>query len=428
MTAPLNIWLITVGEPLPVGPAARLLRTGLLAQALAARGHRVTWWTGSFDHSGKRFWPQSDLGTIHAGTPPFAIRFLRSTGYARNVSFARIADHRAAARSFQEQAASLPRPDAIVCALPTLELCAAAAAYGQAQGVPVALDVRDLWPDVFYGVLPAPLRPVMQLLTCPYARMARKALQSASAVLACSQAYLEWGLRHAQRAATPHDRVFALGTVAPPPPAAQALPASVQALLAQGKKLIVFSGLFGRSYDLQTPIEAARLMHAQGDTQALWVFAGSGEAQDVQRLHALAGGLPNVVFTGWVEAAALHALLSQAWLGLAAYAASALQSLPNKPFDYMSHGLPVASTLGGELAALVAQERIGWNLPAGDAPAMAALVQQLLADAPTQGPRHQEASQAAKTLFAARFDAATIYPQHAQWVEAFAAHFSKATP
>jgi hypothetical protein len=51
----MRVWLITVGEPLPLdGPGERMLRTGILAAFLAARGHEVVWWSSSFDHVRKR--------------------------------------------------------------------------------------------------------------------------------------------------------------------------------------------------------------------------------------------------------------------------------------------------------------------------------------------------------------------------------------
>ena len=55
MTKELNIWLITVGEPLKEdGHEVRLFRTGLFADWLAQKGHKVTFFTNSVDHHQKR--------------------------------------------------------------------------------------------------------------------------------------------------------------------------------------------------------------------------------------------------------------------------------------------------------------------------------------------------------------------------------------
>jgi glycosyltransferase involved in cell wall biosynthesis len=73
-----------------------------------------------------------------------------------------------------------------------------------------------------------------------------------------------------------------------------------------------------------------------------------------------------VHFLGWVEAPMLQATLSAASIGLCAYSANALQSLPNKPFEYMASGLAVVSSLQGDLAQLLNQHRCGVTYRTGD--------------------------------------------------------------
>src|SRR5690349_4324310 len=51
----LKIWLAHVGEPLPIDAKnERQLRMSLIARMLAQRGHEVTWWSSTFDHTHKR--------------------------------------------------------------------------------------------------------------------------------------------------------------------------------------------------------------------------------------------------------------------------------------------------------------------------------------------------------------------------------------
>ena len=47
----MRIWLITVGEPLPTDGAERLLRAGILADMLSAKGHDVVFWTSTSMYS-----------------------------------------------------------------------------------------------------------------------------------------------------------------------------------------------------------------------------------------------------------------------------------------------------------------------------------------------------------------------------------------
>lgn len=46
----MNIWLIQIGEILPLEEKAKKMRTALLADKLVERGYSVLWWTSAFDH------------------------------------------------------------------------------------------------------------------------------------------------------------------------------------------------------------------------------------------------------------------------------------------------------------------------------------------------------------------------------------------
>lgn len=144
------------------GGQERLLRTGILGGHLARAGHEVTWWTSAVDHFRKRF--HSVPGPVLPVEPRYHVRFLPGRLYRHNLSIARLRNHREIARAFRSTATSLAKPDLIVCSLPPLELCVESVSFGRERGVPVLLDVRDPWPDVFYRVLPRPLRRLGPLL------------------------------------------------------------------------------------------------------------------------------------------------------------------------------------------------------------------------------------------------------------------------
>ena len=51
----MNIWLITIGEQLPIKKGIRKLRTAYLADELIKRGHDITWWGSAFEHFKKEW-------------------------------------------------------------------------------------------------------------------------------------------------------------------------------------------------------------------------------------------------------------------------------------------------------------------------------------------------------------------------------------
>jgi glycosyltransferase involved in cell wall biosynthesis len=406
----MRVWIITVGEPLPrYSPADRTWRSGYLARLLAQRGHDTTWWVSSFDHFRKvQLEPDSRRVPLEDN---LALQFLWGRDYRRNVSLDRFLNHRENAREFRRIARAYPRPDVVLCSFPTIELSLEAARFGREMGVPVALDIRDLWPDEMLDRVPRLARPLGRLLLAPLYASARRALRDATSLVAISENFLEWGLERAGRARAPLDRVIPMGYTGALD--AVAVDDTVREKLAvlgidARKRIFWFSGTFTGNLDLGTVIEAARLLLADTDIQ--FVFCGSGERDAEWR--AQARGLPNVIFTGWAVASELAHLSQIAWAGLGAYSAQARMSNPNKVFEYMSAGLPILLSLGGETRALIEDNDAGAGYAAGDAASVAAAVRRLARDPELRA--RQSAN--ARRLFMQRFSPQTLYGSYADYL------------
>ncbi len=205
----MRVWLLHIGEELALDGTKRKFRYSYLADALTERRHQVLRWAPTFRHYGKVHRFKSDRRVdVDEG---YAIQFVQSCGYRRNTSLARLRTYRVLGRRFRKLAESETPPDLIVAAVPSLEWAVAAVDYGGAHGIPVVVDVRDLWPDVFLNALPTPVRPGGRFLLAPYYRMARRACSRATALTAVSQSYLEWALRLAGRRARDRDLIVPLG-------------------------------------------------------------------------------------------------------------------------------------------------------------------------------------------------------------------------
>ncbi len=408
----MKIWLTEIGEPLPVDAGARLMRCGLLAQTLAARDHEVTWWASTYDHARKTY-RRSAAGTV-SPSPHLRLELLHASGYRRNVSLARIRHHRTIARQFTARADAVPPPDLLYCCVPTLELTEAALRYAKTRGIPVVVDIRDKWPDIFVDALPAPMRAIGRLLLHSEFRRARYVFENAATILAVSDGYLDWGLRHAARPRRSWDAVFPHAYPRPTLDAAAAARSrgELEALGVDQRRVVcAFVGSFGRTYDLGTVIDAARLLQRAGRDDVQFVLAGDGEQRAAWQ--AQAAGLPNVVLTGWISGDAIAVLLGMARLGLAAYARHAPQGLPIKLFEYLSAGLPVVSSLGGETERFLKDSACGVTYAAGDALALAALLQQLVADDTAR----REMSRRALARYNAEFSAQQVYGRLADHLE-----------
>ena len=401
----MNIWLVTVGEPLPIDPGnERLLRAGLLADMLANAGHCVTWWTSSFNHWLKRH--RFASGQIMKLRTNYTMRLLRGCGYRSNVSIARLIDHWQIARQFRAQSRTIAdHPNVILCSFPPIELSAEAVRFGKEFGVPVALDVRDLWPDIFENLVPRPLRPLANTAMAPYFALTRTAMKGATAILAINEPFVQWGLDYAGRAATTLDRPFPMAYPASEPSAAEQRRAtefwhSHGVHANDGTFKAIFVGTIGRQFEFEPVIEAAKAL-----PNIRFIFCGTGDRFGY--LQSLARNLNNVLFTGWIGAAEIWTLMRMAHVGLAPYhnEKSFTHSLPNKPLEYLSAGMPVVSSLPGALAKLLTDNDCGITYPNLDSAGLIAALQQLR----DQPQLRQEMARNSQATYHRDFCAETIY-------------------
>lgn len=402
----MRVWILTVGEPLPNDTEQnRPWRSALTAGLLAERGHDVTWWVSTWDHFRKKL-VQKGGASLQLG-PRYRMLFLHGRSYQRNISWQRIANHVQIARHFRQLAPDQPRPDLILCSLPTLELPREAVRYGKSRGVPVVLDIRDLWPDFSEDLLPRWLRPCARPFLAPLRRDLVEACRGAAAIIGNSPMFVDWGVKHAGRAITPDDRFF---------PHAYSPSVVADAQLAQaaayweelgvraddGLLNVCFLGTINRTaFDFDTVLAAAEPLA----DKARFIICGAGN--DRNRLQGLVPRSNHIFFPGWVDEPRLQALLTRSHLGLAPYRdrRNFLENLPNKFIEYLWAGAPPVTCLGGYPRQLLDQHDCAYFY---EQEQPRSLTEVIAAAAAAPGQRERRAT-AARALFETRFKAAEVY-------------------
>lgn len=406
----MKIWVIAVGEVLPIDDAsARLFRTGMQVQYLEKRGHDITWFTSSFDHFNKI--NRTIDEPVYHWLPNAEIHFLKALGYKKNVSVKRILDHKVIDYHFSKIIETLECPDVILCSFPTIELTLTAVKYANKNKIPIVVDVRDLWPDIFVDVLPKWLKPFGRFLLIGWFSSVRYIFSNCTAVVGVSKGYLDWGLKYATRLQCEHDRVFYLAY----PEKVVVNEGDVNYLLKNSgvdsnKTIVVFVGSFGQTYDLSVVISGIKKIEPEILETLQFVFCGEGE--NSQRWREEAAGVEQIIFTGWVNADFIGKLLSVANVGLAAYKSGAPQGIPNKIIEYMSAGLPILSSLTGETEELLEVSAVGLTYNAQDSENFTQMLKLML---------YHEAmakmSENSKALFVRLFRAESVYNEFADYLE-----------
>jgi glycosyltransferase involved in cell wall biosynthesis len=354
-----KIWILEIGEPLPVEPGVRLHRYGLFSKYLASQGHSVTWWTSSFSHAPKKNFVDRDCVVEKDGVH---LRFIFSRGYKKNISLARIKHQAEFGRRFLVQAQSVldsgERPDVILAPIPTVDGAEAAVSFARKNRIPVIADIRDLWPDEIRDLAPRFARPMAELALFNAYRKLRHVCSSATAICGVSQSYLDYGIKFSGRFETENDFVFPLGYSVQNISDEDALEAETwfaSLKIPSGAFVSCFFGTIGKFFDLSTVIEVARELGED------YYFVLGGDGSALEDFKKQASGLKNVIFTGWLDAAQIHAVMRHSNIGLAPYARHAKMSLPNKPFEYMSAGLCLVSSIQYELKDILDQNHAGFT-------------------------------------------------------------------
>jgi glycosyltransferase involved in cell wall biosynthesis len=352
----MRVWFTEIGEPLPLEKDVRLHRYGVLTRSLTRYGHEVTWWTSGFSHMPKRHIVCHDTVVRWEGV---TIRLLKGLGYKRNVSATRVMHQLLFARKFYRLADECEQPDVIVTPIPTLEVAKKAILFGRRAGIPVIVDIRDEWPDELVDLAPRWMQPWMRLMMFPYFRAMSYICRNAEGIIGVSRSCLHYGLSFAGREASGRDMVLPIGYRSTPEYDRDKVEAARRWWREQGVRVdafvCCFFGTIGNFFDLNTVIRAARILQQEFDLQM--VLCGDGSRLDDYKDAAV--GLDNVLFPGWVDEPKIVALMQLAHVGLAPYGAQTRMSLPNKPFEYFAGGLPVVSSIQGELKEILAQYDCG---------------------------------------------------------------------
>ena len=414
-----RIWVVAIGEPLPTdADHPRLLRAGVVAKMLADAGHDVTWWTSNFDHQKKqKRFPGETTRIMQSG---LRLILLDAPPYSRNISIARVLNHRRVALAFTRRSAIEARPDIILCSFPPIELAREVADFGRRHNVPTVIDIRDLWPDVMVDLAPKSLRWLAELVLKSMRQHAARACASATAIIGLTQEYRDWGLDLARRPATALDRIFPLAYISEPPDednlrAAEVYWSSNGIEPRPDSFVVAYFGVMGVHFEAPPVVVAAKLLQDQG-LPVKFVLCGTGDR--LSRLRIDCAGVNNVLLPGWVNAPQIWALMRRAKMGLAPYVDSEnyRKNVPNKIVEYLSAGLPIVTNLDGAVKNLLTANDCGYFYAHNSGKELADTVAAAFQD----HNRLQQRAQNARSLFEKSFSSDRVYAELIRHLEELA--------
>ena len=364
----MKIWLLQRSEPTPSQnfQEGRPMRTGLMAKYFSERGHDVIFWTSTFNHTKKI--QRYNCNKKEKINDKYYIQYLHAPSYKKNISFKRVINNYLVANAFSKISNNYitERPDVIIASMPSVELALKGVEYAKKNNVPIYIDIRDLWPDIFFDVTPKIIHPFVSVLAYIMNKNLKKVLESADGIFSLTESYLSWGLKKIDRNRSIKDKVFPFGYVKQEYLKNEKFDdfsfwENLNIMKKSEYLIITFIGSLGRMNDLAPIIEAAKIL-LNKNIKVKFVICGSGENENIIKNAALE--IDNFIYAGFINQIQIYQLMSFSDIGLLPYLKSInyYKNIPNKPSEYLSSGLALALSLDkGEMYDLIKKNNIGFS-------------------------------------------------------------------
>lgn len=406
------IWVVNEGDPLPLeGCGGRRMRSGMIAEKLATRGNGVIWWSSTFMHYEKRYFCRSS-STIKI-TNTLSLKLLHSpNGYKKNICLKRLEYSKDLSRAFKKAIRHQPRPSVIYCSWPLIDFSYECVRFGQKHNIPVVIDIRDTWPDIFVQPFPKPIQPLAKFgVNLLFGRKVSFVMRKAAAIIGVVPKALEFAELKGRKP-SPVDQVVLLAYDASPistEEKEQALQYWSSLGVTSAKFIVLYiGGISNRIGDFDTIVGAARRCT---DTDILFVLCGKGDY--FETLSTAIKDIDNIILPGYMNRAELQVLLSISKIGLLAYRNTEdfIDSLPTKFGEYLSGGLIILTELKGLSRQVLEENQCGAYYSDGET-----LLNQIQT---IKNDKELAAKMAknAKKLFFSDFDASNVYEKFCQFLE-----------
>ena len=356
----MNIWVVNEGEHIPeLTGKGRTMRGGMLANYFSnPADNDVTWWFSTFMHYEKKYYADKQVKIDLK--PNLHLKMLHSKkAYKKNISFARIKYCKLLARELKNEMAKAQKPDVIYCSWPLIEEAYECVKYGKENNIPVVIDIRDFWPDIFtqpfQGIIKKAAEVAVNLL---YGKKTRYVMQNADEVVGiipkvfnlsekygrqikeCDHTVYLAYQKNDDKNITDRDKKF-LNDIG----------------IKENDFLVVYFGTVNNRVDnMNMLIEAAA---ENKNRNVKFVICGQGMAYD--ECFSKTRDMKNIIFTGLLNSKQICEIASKAKLGLLPYRDTDdfKNSLPNKFAEYLSYGLPILTSLSGFSKTVVEEKQCG---------------------------------------------------------------------
>ena len=353
----MKIWHIMPYDTIP-GENWRPGRAINMCKVLSDNGYEVIWWTSNYSHFFKRFRSKS-WKTIKV-SDNFTINLIPVIGYNKHIGIRRLLFHITFSYRFYKKARTLEPPDYIIFATPAPFADYLTTRLAKETGARLIVDIRDLWPELFYAIFPHNFQFILKTLFSPFKLLRDYSLKNAYYITAVTKTYLQ----HAKKITTKQKIIKGYKTIY--------FGVNLRNFQFKNKDTnfnlslkknkddiwIIYAGTLGVMYDLSTMLETFRLLEKENKNCKL-LIAGNGPLKEYVTTTIKEKKLRNVNYLGTLSINELVKYYIQSDIGLCAYKKNSTVVMPARVYDYFAAGLVIINSLSGELEDILITNSIG---------------------------------------------------------------------
>ena len=344
-------------------------RYTFLCEMLCKAGYEVHFITSRFQH-----WDKEMRAADFDPHTPYAVHFIDEPGYAKNISPQRILSHRVMAKNVAAFFAQDHAFDLIYCQIPPNDVAAAVGEAAKRYGIPLIIDVNDLWPEAFRIKLDVPV--VSNVAFAPFYAQAKRAYALADAIVGTSDEYASRAFKDRPRT-IPKLVVYVGNDLAEFDRGVDEF--SLEIDRPADEVWVAYAGTLSACYDIETLVRAVAQVAEKHPELRLKVM---GDGVDRPAFEKLAQELGAPVdFFGYLPYRQMAAYLDCSDILVNSLTRKAPQSVPTKIADYLAAGKPMVNTSPSpEFALKVSQDGFGVNVEPESPALLAQAIEELVDD------------------------------------------------
>lgn len=352
--------------------------------------------TSTFCHLKKE---QRDETALRISALPYRVKLCYESGYTKNISLRRINSYTEFGENVIKYLKKREMPDLIMVSVPSLAVADYVSKYAKKNGIPLIVDIQDLWPEAFRMAFDVPV--VSDILFAPMMRQANRIYARADVIMAVSNTYVARGKQVNPKA---DGLSIYLGTDSK---LVDEKMHGVYIPKEANEFVVGYAGALGYSYDIRCVIDALRILKNLGYKSIKFRVMGDGVCRVEFEAYAKKSGI-DYEFTGFLEYGRMMAMLNTCDIAVNPIVGQSVASIINKVSDYAAVGLPVINTQNSlEYRQLLDRYGAGVNVKPGDPQKFADAILKYYSDADYKF----QCGKNAKRMYNELFDRNCIYPK-----------------